>query len=226
MTLEITFHPGTYADIETCLTLDHTCETDRVWQMTLPHGDLNVYGVTFKQEFLPRPVELTHQIARHRLYDNPDSGRLWVVARKYEPVPDLSLEPEPLPVPVEYGSDYDSDNPELVLPPPPPPRPPGIGYVVARYDDSQEIVWIDDLAVAPALRRKRVATRLVDGVRQWAREQGAHHLLVALPTKHVPMIQLVTALGLRFCGYSDHYFPNHDIAVFFGLRLARRGRVE
>lgn len=220
MTLELTFHPGTYADVETCLSMGHTCETDRVWQMTLPHDDPNIYGVTFKQEYLPRPVELTHEIDRRRLYDNPDAGRLWVVARKYEPMPEVLPDPEP--VEVEYDPDY----PDLILPPPPPLRPPGIGYVVARYDDSQEIVWIDDVAVAPALRRKRVATRLVDGVRQWARQQGAHHLLIALPTKHVPMIQLVTALGLRFCGYSDHYFPNHDIAVFFGLRLTRRGRVE
>lgn len=226
MTLEITFHPGTYADIETCLAIDHTCETDRVWQMTLPHGDPGVYGVTFKQEYLPRPVKLTHPVARHRLYDDPDAGRLWVVARKYEPGPEAQVAPAPLPEPAEPEGVHAADNPDSRMPPPPPLRPPGIGYVVARYDDSQEIVWIDDLAVTPALRRKRVATRLVDGVRQWAREQGAHHLLVALPTKHVPMIQLVTALGLRFCGYSDHYFPNHDIAVFFGLRLTRRGRVE
>ncbi|OQY83474.1 MAG: hypothetical protein B6D42_07530 [Anaerolineae bacterium UTCFX5] len=224
MTVEITFHPGTYADIETCLTMDHTCETDRVWQMTLPHDDPSVYGVTFKQEFLPRPVELTHHVARHRLYDNPDAGRLWVVARKYEPEPEALAGQASNATPGEFEGDPDTSG--LTMPPPPPLRPPGIGYVVARYDDSQEIVWIDDLAVTPALRRKRVATRLVDGVRQWAREQGAHHLMVALPTKHVPMIQLVTAQGLRFCGYSDHYFPNHDIAVFFGLRLARRGRVE
>ncbi|NOG48264.1 MAG: hypothetical protein HND48_01545 [Chloroflexi bacterium] len=143
MTVEITFHPGTYADIETCLTMDHTCETDRVWQMTLPHDDPSVYGVTFKQEFLPRPVELTHHVARHRLYDNPDAGRLWVVARKYEPEPEALAGQASNAAPGEFEGDPDTSG--LTMPPPPPLRPPGIGYVVARYDDSQEIVWIDDL---------------------------------------------------------------------------------
>ncbi len=211
MTLEITFHPGTYGDIEPCYRMDHTTETDRVWQMTIQQNDFGAVAVAFKQEYLPRPVDLTHTADRRRLVDDPDAGRLWVVARRYEP------EPPPLP-PAEI-----EDN---VIMAAPPPKPPVIGYVVARYDETQEVVWVDDVAVTPEYRRNRVATRLLDGVRQWAREQGAHRMLVAIPTKHVPMMTLAGQLGLTFCGYNDQYFLNHDIAVMFGIRLARRGRVE
>ena len=217
MTLPLTFHPGTYADIEPCLRLDHTCETDRVWQMTIQQREPGAIAVAFKQEYLPRSVVLTHEPDRRRLYDDTDSGRLWVVARKVEPV----AAPEP-----GIVEELSEDPAEPLLAPPPPPRPPLIGYIVARYDETQEIVWVDDVAVIPEHRRQKVAARLMDGVRQWAREQGAHRLLVPIPTKHVPMMQLVGGLGLTFCGYNDQYFLNHDIAVMFGLRLTRRGRVE
>lgn len=217
MNLPITFHPGTYADIEPCLRLDHTCETDRVWQMTIQQRDPGAIAVAFKQEYLPRPVLLTHEPDRRRLHDDTDSGRLWVVARQLEAAPP----PEP-----EITEEVIEDPSEPLLAPTPPPRPPVIGYIVARYDEMQEIVWIDDVAVAREFRRQRVAARLMDGVRQWAREQGAHRLLVPLSTKHVPMMQLAGGLGLTFCGYNDQYFLNHDIAVMFGLRLTRRGRVE
>lgn len=214
MTLPITFHPGTYADIEPCLRLDHTCETDRVWQMTIQQRDAGTIAVAFKQEYLPRPILLTHEPDRRRLHDDTDAGQLWVVARNLAPAPQPDAE-APL-----------QDSTEPLLSPPPPPRPPVIGYIVARYDETQEIVWVDDITVTREYRRQRVAARLMDGVRQWAREQGAHRLLVPLSTKHVPMIQLVSAAGLQFCGYNDQYFLNHDIAVMFGLRLTRRGRVE
>lgn len=218
MTIPITFHPGTYADIEPCLRLDHTCETDRVWQMTIQQRDAGAIAVAFKQEYLPRPVVLTHEPDRRRLHDDTDSGKLWVVARQAGPV--QMSEPEI----IEEQSSGDPSEP--LLPPMPPPRPPVIGYIVARYDETQEIIWVDDIAVAREFRRKKVAARLMDGVRQWAREQGAHRLLVPIPTKHVPMMQLLGGLGLTFCGYNDQYFLNHDIAVMFGLRLTRRGRVE
>lgn len=220
MTLDITFHPGTYGDIEPCLRLDHTCTTDRVWQMTIQQRDIGGVKVSFKQEFLPRAVQMTHEPDRRRLNDDPESGRLWVVARRYVPPP-----PEPEPVPEADDMPPLSPDDEIVLPVPP-PKPPVIAYVVARHDEAQEIVWVDDVAVAPEFRRMRVATRLIDGVRQWSREQGAHRMLVAIPTKHVPMMTLVGNLGLTFCGYNDQFFLNHDIAVMFGLRLTRRGRVE
>jgi GNAT superfamily N-acetyltransferase len=191
--------------------------------MTIQQGEPGTIGISFKQEFLPRPVLLTHQPDRRRLHDDPDAGRLWVVARQREAT---EQPPDPEPVDPEDYEQPESDLIDAPIMPAPPPKPPVIAYVVARYDETQDVVWVDDIAVAREFRRRKVAERLLDGARQWAREQGAHRLLVAVPTKHVPMMQLLGGLGLTFCGYNDQYFVNHDIAVMFGLRLTRRGRVE
>jgi GNAT superfamily N-acetyltransferase len=214
MPISLSFRPGTQVDVGACLALDHECQTDRVWQMTLNAADLNQQvQVGFRVETLPRSITLTHAPDPRRLHDDPDLGRLFVVAR-----PDLP------PVPVEPIAPESPDAP-LVLPPPP-PRLPILGYVVAHYDEWRGLAWVDDVCVAPNARRQRAALQMVNGVRQWAQEQGAARLLCAVPTKHAPMIALCQKIGMRFCGYNDQFFANHDIAVLFGLRIARARRVE
>lgn len=214
MTPRLTFRPGTSVDVDACLALDHTCESDSVWQMTLSAPDpTQRVEVGFRAEKLPRSVVLTHAPNPRRLHDDPDLGRLFVVARPYvEPVPVEPVDPE-------------SPDAPLTLPPPP-PRPPIVGYVVAHYDEYRGIAWLDDVCVAQALRRQRVGLQLADGVRMWAKEQGAARLLCAVPTKHAPMVALCQRLGMAFCGYNDQFFLNHDIAVLFGLRLSRPQRAE
>jgi GNAT superfamily N-acetyltransferase len=214
MSIRLTFRPGTSVDVETCLALDHTCESDRVWQMTLSAAEpFQHIQVGFRAEALPRPITLTHTPDPRRLHDDPDIGRLFVVARPYVPPPPIqTIEPE-------------SPDAPLVLPPPP-PRPPIIGYVVAHYDELRGLAWLDDLCVARELRRQQVAAQMADGVRLWAREQGAARLLCAVPTKHAPMIALCQRMGMAFCGYNDQFFLNHDIAVLFSLRLGKGRRAE
>ena len=53
-------------DIEACLALDHGYETRIVWQMTmLPHGE--AWQVTFREERLPREIEVIYPIDEIRL---------------------------------------------------------------------------------------------------------------------------------------------------------------
>ena len=40
-------------------------------------------------------------------------------------------------------------------------------------------------------------------------------MMLALQSKNDPAIEFCTQLGLGFCGYSDRYFANRDIALFF-----------
>ena len=37
--------------------------------------------------------------------------------------------------------------------------------------------------------------------------------------KNYPAIRFCQSRGLAFCGYSDRYWPNYDIALFFGESL-------
>jgi GNAT superfamily N-acetyltransferase len=57
---------GVPDDIDACLYLDHTYETEHVWQMSIQPETLG-YRVTFRTERLPRPVEYEYPIERHRL---------------------------------------------------------------------------------------------------------------------------------------------------------------
>lgn len=209
MSLQLSFRPGAADDVPACLALDHTCESDSVWQMTLNTAEHGQTQVTFKREHLPRLITLKHMIEPARLKDDLDAGLLWAVA-----VPEEGM-----------SQSTTAEITDGMIEAPSAPSRPILGYVVARFEDSQSVVWIDDLIVTREARRKRAGTRLLDGVRVWAREQGAHSLMVALPTKHAPMIQLVQGFGLTFCGYNDLYFKNHDIAVVFGMRITRRDRV-
>lgn len=53
----IMIRDGLEPDIAACLKLDHTYETDYVWQMTV-HQDVRHWQITFRTERLPRTLEL------------------------------------------------------------------------------------------------------------------------------------------------------------------------
>ena len=44
---------GLESDVDTCLALDHSYQTERVWQMSM-RSDLDQYEISFKTERLPR----------------------------------------------------------------------------------------------------------------------------------------------------------------------------
>ncbi len=93
------------------------------------------------------------------------------------------------------------------------------GYVNVRYEPSQEAAWIADLVVDRAVRRKGIGTALLRAAREWALEQQLRRLIVETQTKNFPAISFLQRHGLRLCGYNDLYYPNQDIAVFFGQTL-------
>ncbi|MGF1505944.1 MAG: GNAT family N-acetyltransferase [Anaerolineae bacterium] len=94
-----------------------------------------------------------------------------------------------------------------------------IGYVNVRELRSQETAWIADLVVDGAMRRQGVATQLLRAAQGWAIDRGLRRLTVETQTKNFPAIQFCLHRGLVFCGYNDLYYPNQDIAVFFGQVL-------
>lgn len=94
-----------------------------------------------------------------------------------------------------------------------------VGYVNLREELSQETAWVADLAVDSAHRLRGIGTALLNAARKWTVEHGLRRLIVETQTKNHPAISFLQRRGLSFCGYNDLYYPNQDIAVFFGQTL-------
>jgi GNAT superfamily N-acetyltransferase len=171
---------GIASDIEECLNLDHTYETEYVWQMSLrqePYG----WQVAFRTERLPRAIESLYPANAERLYQAVQTNNFLVVIGKDEPIL--------------------------------------MGYLTLRFDPIYATAMIQDLVVNRHFRRRGIGKRLLNIARRRAVEHEAQRLLVELQTKNYLGIQFCQASGLTFCGFNDQYFPQHDIAVFFGQPL-------
>jgi len=94
-----------------------------------------------------------------------------------------------------------------------------VGYIRLALNVVPETAWVTDLAVMRRLRRRGVGTALVMGAQVWAAQQAFQSLLLEFQSKNYPAVRLASKLGFEFCGYSDHYYPNQDIALFFTKRL-------
>ena len=71
----IIIRDGMESDIAACLALDHSYETDRVWQMQSHHEEYrDEWQITLKMERLPRMIEVTHTPdERHLRLGLPDA---------------------------------------------------------------------------------------------------------------------------------------------------------
>ncbi|MBN1371599.1 MAG: GNAT family N-acetyltransferase [Anaerolineaceae bacterium] len=79
--------------------------------------------------------------------------------------------------------------------------------------------WIKDCVVNEPARRRGIGTALLVGVQEWALERNFRRLTMELQSKNYPGVQLAQKMGYAFAGYSDHYYMNQDIALFFTLSL-------
>ena len=93
------------------------------------------------------------------------------------------------------------------------------GYVSLIPGPAPETGWIGDFAVDRRWRRQGVGTALFNQAVAAAREAGWRRLIVEMQSKNYPAIAFCQKRGLAFCGYNDRYYPNQDIALFFGLNL-------
>lgn len=93
------------------------------------------------------------------------------------------------------------------------------GYLNLAPGPVSDTGLIADFAVERRNRRQGVGSALLLAARQWARDNGLRRLLVETQTKNYPAISFCQKHGFAFCGYNDRYYPNLDIALFFGLNL-------
>ncbi len=91
-----------------------------------------------------------------------------------------------------------------------------VGYINLTEGVLARTTQITDLAVTPRVRRQGIGKALLLAAEDWAVHHGNFQLLIELQSKNYPAISLVRKRGYEFCGYSDRYYPNQDIALFFG----------
>jgi ribosomal protein S18 acetylase RimI-like enzyme len=81
-------------------------------------------------------------------------------------------------------------------------------------------VWLTDVVVDLRHRRQGTGSALVLAGCGWAKERGYKAVFMEMQTKNFPAIRLAKKLGFAFSGYSDNYYPDQDIALFFSMPVA------
>ena len=94
-----------------------------------------------------------------------------------------------------------------------------VGYVSLSQNKTLRATSVTDLAVMRRLRRQGIGSALVIASQEWATQNKSRRLILEMQPKNYPAIQLAKKLGFELCGYNDHYFANHDIALFFSKWL-------
>ncbi|TLN28651.1 GNAT family N-acetyltransferase [bacterium] len=94
-----------------------------------------------------------------------------------------------------------------------------VGYIALSDQQAPFTAWVTDLAVGQEVRRKGIATALVMASQEWAIQRGLRRMILEMQSKNHAAIRLALKLSFEFGGYSDHYYSNQDIALFFASYL-------
>jgi GNAT superfamily N-acetyltransferase len=93
------------------------------------------------------------------------------------------------------------------------------GYLNLTRAPVPDTAWVADYVVERRFRRTGVGSVLLAAAAQWARQNGFQRLVLEMQSKNYPAISFAQKHGLVFCGYNDRYYPNQDVALFFGMIL-------
>ncbi|MBN1230341.1 MAG: GNAT family N-acetyltransferase [Anaerolineales bacterium] len=90
-----------------------------------------------------------------------------------------------------------------------------VGYITLMKTPIENTLLVSGLAVNPSSRRSGFGTGLIYAGLQWAKENQYRFLQLEMQSKNYPAIKMAQKIGFDFSGYSDKYFINQDIALFF-----------
>jgi ribosomal-protein-alanine N-acetyltransferase len=93
------------------------------------------------------------------------------------------------------------------------------GYLSLASAPAPEAMWITDLVVDPAFRRQGLGRRLLSEAIGWSRARSQGRIFFEMQSKNHPAISLAQKMGFVFSGYSDFFYPNEDISLFFSFDL-------
>jgi ribosomal protein S18 acetylase RimI-like enzyme len=94
-----------------------------------------------------------------------------------------------------------------------------LGYLVMVHAHAAEAGWVTDLVVGAAERRQGIGERLLREAHTWCRQRQIDRLFIEMQSKNYPAISLARKMNFVFAGYSDHYYQDQDIALFFCREL-------
>jgi aminoglycoside 3-N-acetyltransferase I len=72
-----------------------------------------------------------------------------------------------------------------------------VAYVLQKFEQERLEIYIYDLAIAKQHRRKGIATKLINNLKQIARERGAYVIFVQADRTDDAAIKLYESLGIR-----------------------------
>lgn len=94
-----------------------------------------------------------------------------------------------------------------------------VGYVGMMLDVVPDSTLINDLVVMRRMRRQGVGTALALAGQDWAIHHQSRQVTLVMQSKNYPALRLAQKLGYEFCGFSDRYYPNQDIALFLSKSI-------
>lgn len=94
-----------------------------------------------------------------------------------------------------------------------------VGYVQFYEQVSSGSVWVTDLVVMPAARRRGIGSALLLAAQNWAVERNHRKVFAETLAKNYPAVCLMQKNAYEFCGYNDIYYATHDVALFFGRSI-------
>jgi ribosomal protein S18 acetylase RimI-like enzyme len=97
-----------------------------------------------------------------------------------------------------------------------------LAYLCLVHGLADNSGWVSDLVVSSRHRRQGIGTAMLGMARAWSRDRHHESLFLEMQSKNFPAINLARKLGFTFAGYSDQYYPDQDIALFFRLGIRER----
>lgn len=80
--LSFLIRDGLEADIEACLAIDHSYETDHVWRMSIQQEETQQWNITFMVERLPRTMEVPYPPDEPRMRASLPANQCFLVATR------------------------------------------------------------------------------------------------------------------------------------------------
>jgi len=90
-----------------------------------------------------------------------------------------------------------------------------IAYISLIDGPAQASGWVTDIVVDLRYRKMGVGTQLLNAAKGWCKTRGMNQLFLEMQSKNYPAICLARKNGFAFSGYSDRYYSDQDIVLFF-----------